>query len=80
VEALAFCSKRELTEIKGMSDAKVLKYKAIGECACPSRITIDLYPTMMTLNHTELHALPSCSRKVRADWVYHRQPGPSAAW
>lgn len=31
VEALAFASKRELTEIKGMSDAKVAKVKEAGE-------------------------------------------------
>lgn len=31
VESLAFASKRELCEIKGMSDAKVAKIKEIGE-------------------------------------------------
>lgn len=31
IESLAFASKRELCEIKGMSDAKVAKIKEIGE-------------------------------------------------
>lgn len=31
IEAIAFASKRELCEIKGMSDAKVAKIKEAGE-------------------------------------------------
>lgn len=34
IESLAFASKRELCEIKGMSDAKVAKIKEIGPSGC----------------------------------------------
>lgn len=40
VEALAFSSKRELTEIKGMSDAKVAKIKEAGTDLCIKYLSV----------------------------------------
>lgn len=61
VEALAYASKRELVDIKGMSDAKVQKIKELGECR-PCLLSAQLYvgckPTPRPAGAARVH-LPS---------------------
>lgn len=86
VEALAFSSKRELCEIKGMSDAKVAKLKEAGTRSFMPHFNTPFHARFFLVCLQQVtHSLDFfpcltffCSCKMRSHWLYYRTSSSSA--